>query len=1162
MIRSSLLWQSRVPVLLGLAAIAPAFGPLASPVGADVQPSSLPGLTAHLTTGLLIGQAADPASERAAIRTLNAAASLLERGLNDLAADEYRTFLERWPNHVSSSIARYGCGLAYIRQKKWDDAERVLAPALKADADTEYACESLVLLGQARLETEAKDDAARPFAIAIERFPEHRLALTARELLVDAHLRDKKFADAAKAADSMVASAKKNEATTTERAAGGRVARRLASAWASKGDDANIVRWSLHAAALTPAESASRAYTLLAARAHHRTKSLDDASRLYEALTRNAAGEPAADINAAESWYGLALIADEQSRHDDVIGAAQQAERSNELTGKPGYQASLDRVVARAAFATQKYDLAATRHDAIAAAGDADMCDHFTRALCDLRQGNSGAAADHLSAVLEQAEADETNPIDNADACVLAMRRDLIVARLESGDDAGAFAAASNAVARHPDPSRDLFRLAAWAAFRAGDHDAAMESVDAYRAIPGDEASEEAIAVELIAADAASALDDRTRSSRALANVLDRNPDHPDKDVIRLRLAFDLHTLGNEEAAFEQLDPLLTRVLKSPEPGDAALDLPAAFLLKGDHALRASGPENAIQPLREARDRAQKRSDRAVMIDASLLLARAERLVGEGERAVAVLDRLVQEIDADSLDRDNWRRMMYERGVAFESMDDAGEAVTVLQALTTRDRTEDIGFDALRRSSLEHLAAAAMRDGQFLVASNTWTELESLLTQPAERLEASWQRAVASESAGNHAETLDRYLAVAEQMQAADEDTRVAFPRERSDALLRAAFASIRLEDDQRITKVVPMVLADPSTSDAISRPVLMYATIRSYRMLDDDDSAASLTNALLAEAPDAPESVFAAVEESARLLDGDEDADDIAITRATARPLLEFACEKLSSETSSLDAADRNALKIAAFGRRARQRLIAGDMPGAAADADIVIGMNPPPAEDVMIANRMIAAEALTATGRLSDAATQLEAVRAAKIDPALRESATFRLAECRTRLQEWKSAETLYRSILETEPKSRQWFRAAFGLGWSLEQQSRYAPAIAVYESVIAGHEGTTAARSQFQIGECHFAQGDFEEAVRAFLRTDAAYNAPEWQAAALYEAARCFRSLNRAADADQQMDRLVRRFPESAWTKRAQREAAGGGVNANNTTPRGVEGDEDED
>jgi TolA-binding protein len=161
--------------------------------------------------------------------------------------------------------------------------------------------------------------------------------------------------------------------------------------------------------------------------------------------------------------------------------------------------------------------------------------------------------------------------------------------------------------------------------------------------------------------------------------------------------------------------------------------------------------------------------------------------------------------------------------------------------------------------------------------------------------------------------------------------------------------------------------------------------------------------------------------------------------------------------------------------------------------------------------------------------------AVREYGADAAV-EIAPLSIGECLAGLQRWPQSERAFADFLDRHPEHPRRFEAWFGVGWAREHQNRYAEAISAYRAVVDNHQGPTAARAQFQIGECLFAQNEYDAAARELLKVDILYDYPEWNAAALFEAGRCFERLGRAADAGTQYAAVVERFGDSEWARAA--------------------------
>ena len=146
----------------------------------------------------------------------------------------------------------------------------------------------------------------------------------------------------------------------------------------------------------------------------------------------------------------------------------------------------------------------------------------------------------------------------------------------------------------------------------------------------------------------------------------------------------------------------------------------------------------------------------------------------------------------------------------------------------------------------------------------------------------------------------------------------------------------------------------------------------------------------------------------------------------------------------------------------------------------------------------------------------------------------ALLRLGESAAAAQDWEASVDAFTRHRAHAPESERWFIAEFGIGWAREHLNDHRGAMKHYGRVVDDHEGTTAARAQFQLGECLFALGRHEDAIREFLRVDTMHAESEWTAAALYEAGRCFEALNRIGAARRQYRQVLSAHAESAWAE----------------------------
>ena len=69
-----------------------------------------------------------------------------------------------------------------------------------------------------------------------------------------------------------------------------------------------------------------------------------------------------------------------------------------------------------------------------------------------------------------------------------------------------------------------------------------------------------------------------------------------------------------------------------------------------------------------------------------------------------------------------------------------------------------------------------------------------------------------------------------------------------------------------------------------------------------------------------------------------------------------------------------------------------------------------------------------------------------------------------------------------------------------------------------------------------ESWIGQKRYEDAARELLKVDILYGYPQWSAAALYEAGRCFEKLAKTAEARQQFQAVLDQYKETRWAQLA--------------------------
>jgi TolA-binding protein len=585
---------------------------------------------------------------------------------------------------------------------------------------------------------------------------------------------------------------------------------------------------------------------------------------------------------------------------------------------------------------------------------------------------------------------------------------------------------------------------------------------------------------------------DYQEATRAFVSLLDTNDQQLARRA-RYRLGMSLHQQGQGREAVEHLAAVTDGAQTASE------FLPALFVLAEnafDDERWAEAQRRYAQYLRATSD-SDAQAETAAM---KLALTRVRQ--GDLDSAVASLQGVL----------DSWpegrhaSHARFELGQALMLMGEDQEAERVLQRLMDRDGQTRFAPHALR-----HLAGIASRAGDAERAAG-------LYAQAAERGGAELARSIA----------VDRALALlnAERPQDAAEVLRGI------DGVAQAwrVVALSRAQSHEQASALAAEIDVGALGLSASDRAIYDFALARSLlKVGQSDDAQRALARAARSGSPTAP---YAAIELAELHLDADRFAE--------AANLLEpFANDDALDKTLTATAAYKAAWARYQLGdHRAVVRLLdereLGDLAGPGA---------------------MLLGESLLALKRGRDAAERFDAALASGSDNVDADAALLRLGEAHAAAQDWRQSQRAYERHRREHPRSPRWYLAEFGIGWALENAGQHHDAIDHYRRVADKHKGETAARAQFQLGECLFALGEHEEAVRELLRVDILHASPKWSAAALYEAGRCFEAMSKVGEARAQYRAVQERFPESDWAAAArERLAAIAGPGGARTSERG--------
>jgi TolA-binding protein len=149
------------------------------------------------------------------------------------------------------------------------------------------------------------------------------------------------------------------------------------------------------------------------------------------------------------------------------------------------------------------------------------------------------------------------------------------------------------------------------------------------------------------------------------------------------------------------------------------------------------------------------------------------------------------------------------------------------------------------------------------------------------------------------------------------------------------------------------------------------------------------------------------------------------------------------------------------------------------------------------------------------------------------------LRRAQILAQQKEWHDALELASQIETDFPDFEQLYEVDYVIGRCQANLGRLDDARAAYGRVLKnalGEKTETAAKAQWMIGETYFHQKNYEAALREYLRVEILYDYPTWQAAALFEAAKCHEHLEEPKQAAELYQKLVTSYPDSPLAKDA--------------------------
>ncbi len=824
-----------------------------------------------------------------------------------------------------------------------------------------------------------------------------------------------------------------------------------------------------------------RQAALLLAQCRHRAGAPGEAQRAYERVLSDEASPYVPD-----AMYGLALALFQQgevepagARLDDMLkryADHELADRARFLRGRVWFE--------RGDFAR-----AETLFEQVAAAAGEDQDDAaYWLGKSALRRGDAKQAATRF------AEAARAHP---ESALMPEMIYDRAVAQTRDEDHEGAigtlrdFATAYAGHALVP----DALYLAATAGHRIGDYAGSSAICRGFATEHAGHAL--ASAVAFLAAENDFLRGDHAAAAGAFTDYLDAYPDGEQRDDARYRLGMSLYHLDR----YDDASSVLVEIATEPSAG---IDFPLALYALGDINFQREDWAAAERELR----RYAATGDVGALDDATLKVGLAELRQDDAASALAAFDELIER----SPNGFHHTQALFERGQALVTLGRPDEAKRAFEAVLAAEG----GDTRFAPYALNHLGALAHSRGDYEGAAAHFARAAAEApgfddTLAAEATFARGRALMAAERYADAADAFARVVAAHPQWSSTPEAAALHAVSQARQGIHEAALEAINRVERRYVDQLDDAIIG-----------MLLYEKAWCQRETDRGEAAESTYRELLAlgTAGDlAPHAML----ELAELEADDKRYEDAARRLRSLEEILEEKPGALP-ERRRQEAAYRLGVCEFNLGRRAEAAIVLGRLLDEHSESPLAASAG------------LLCGEALIESGQHEAAARRLERLVAAHPEDENWGPGLLRLAECQGVLGDWKRSGATYRRYLEKFPEAGQWYRAQFGVGWAAENEGRYDDAIAAYTTVAARHKGPTAARAQFQIGECLFTQKRYEDAVRDFLKVDILYAYPEWSAAALYEAGRCFQALSDPVRAREHFERVRAEHPATDWARLA--------------------------
>lgn len=1003
----------------------------------------------------------------AATRKLMRAGNHFDRGDYEFAAEEYEEFLEHYADHEGALEARYGLAISHYRRRQYSEAAEELRKVLD-NRDFERRSEALAVLGHCLLADNENEAARVVFQRILDDHGDSPHVEHAALGRIQTLYRLGMHKECVEAADAFG----RQHAESNARPIVGYIG---ALSRFELEDYANAAEALMGFTENYPNSPYFLDATLLLAQSLQHTGAAAEAAEL---LTEQLDSAPSA--RQAELRYSLGVALYDAEEYDDAAERLKQVlddYEDSEYVAPARLHLGLTQLAAG-----ETDDARGTLSEVVDKdEGRRDQARYWI-AQCHIDDDNHAEAFDILDALANQ------DDVPKAEA--VRFDRAMCLADLERYDEAAEAFKAFREEYPESDQADEAAYRQAWSLHRQGEHQASYDLRDTV-----EEDSEFARPFAELNAENLFRLSKYEEAEEILAALAEDETD-PDKArqhaFLRGQCAY---FMDDYERAAEHLGPLAEDEVVGEDPV-----LRTAIFFLADSHFQQQKPAEAVEAFRQYLSAA---GDEAASSDeARYKLAMAYLQKERDDDAAEHLDKL-RGRPADS----PWvGRGLYERGQMLQEAEQYEEADAVLAQLLEANPSANLAaparylyawvamdagspadaaerFEALASAHEEHPLAedAAYQKGIALFVADETEDALAAFRDYMDKYEQGPHARDARQMIGTSLARLGRHE------QAAEELAKLA---EREDEATAETFYVLAASERQRA--------AEADDDDADKKRERIDASIAAYRKLlerFEDHPLAPNARAELAE-----------------LLYDIEKYDEVA---GVLEPLL-------------ADEQTPDALKPAARYRLGWAR-VRQDEHEKAADALAAFAENNPE-HDLTPSALYQAGLSRIAHGEPSRAVGPLNTIVENHRGHDLHAQAMLKLGQAQATIDEFGDSEKTYAAFLDRHQDSEFVYLAQFGRGWALQNQRKYDEARSWYQRVVDTHNGETAARAQFQIGQCYFSEGNYERAMRELSAVTSVFAAPKWASKGLFEAGRAAEQLQQYSRARSYYDECIREYEDT--------------------------------